>query len=73
MYATPGGNRPAQGGYFQILLPFFGVLYTLCNEMNLWMCFPAHLRIVPFDRLVLDNVNGRVISFTNLYIPGLTL
>ncbi|EFY91395.1 hypothetical protein MAC_02558 [Metarhizium acridum CQMa 102] len=43
------------------------------HEMNLWMRLPQHPNIVPFDRLVLDEVNGRVVGFTTLYIPGGTL
>ncbi|KAG8418349.1 hypothetical protein J3458_005770 [Metarhizium acridum] len=41
--------------------------------MNLWMRLPQHPNIVPLDRLVLDEVNGRVVGFTTLYIPGGTL
>ncbi|KAL6898574.1 hypothetical protein GGI43DRAFT_80736 [Trichoderma evansii] len=48
-------------------------LYKLWHEMNLWMRLPAHANIVPFDRLVLDELHGNVVGFTTLYIPGGTL
>lgn len=39
--------------------------------MNLWMRLPRHDRnIVPFDRVIIDELEGRVIGFTNAYIPG---
>lgn len=41
--------------------------------MNVWMRLPAHPSIVPFDRLVLDELRGHVVGFTSLYIPGGTL
>jgi serine/threonine protein kinase len=42
------------------------------DEMNLWMRLSHHRHpnIVPFDRLVLDEVRGGVVGFTTLYIPG---
>lgn len=43
------------------------------KEMNLWMRLPRHLNIVPFDRVVLDELEGRVVGFTNRYVPGGTL
>lgn len=43
------------------------------DEMNVWMRLPHHPNIVPFDRLVLDEVRGGVVGFTTLYIPGGTL
>jgi serine/threonine protein kinase len=41
--------------------------------MQLWMRLPAHPNIVPFDRVVVDEIHGRVIGFTSKYIPGGTL
>ncbi|KAK7439755.1 hypothetical protein Landi51_11024 [Colletotrichum acutatum] len=43
------------------------------NELNLWMRLPRHPNIVPFDRLVVDELKGRVVGFTSVYIPGGTL
>ncbi|KAI4870626.1 hypothetical protein F4820DRAFT_442913 [Hypoxylon rubiginosum] len=40
------------------------------KEMNLWMRLPRHSNIVPFDRVVVDELEGRVIGFTNDYVPG---
>ncbi|KAI0967061.1 hypothetical protein F4678DRAFT_258311 [Xylaria arbuscula] len=48
-------------------------LYKLWNEMNLWMRLPPHPHIVPFDRIVLEEVNNCVVGFTSLYIPGGTI
>lgn len=38
--------------------------------MNLWMRLPRHPNIVPFDRVVIDELEGRVIGFTNDYVSG---
>ncbi|KAH9989103.1 kinase-like domain-containing protein [Xylariaceae sp. FL0662B] len=43
------------------------------KEMNLWMRLPRHPNIVPFDRVVVDELEGRVVGFTNDYVPGGTL
>ncbi|EEU39923.1 uncharacterized protein NECHADRAFT_39507 [Fusarium vanettenii 77-13-4] len=43
------------------------------KEMNLWMRLPCHPNIVPFDRVVLDELEGRVVGFTNRYVSGGTL
>ncbi|UNI23988.1 hypothetical protein JDV02_009771 [Purpureocillium takamizusanense] len=40
------------------------------KEMNLWMRLPRHPNIVPFDRIVVDELEGRVVGFTNVYVPG---
>ncbi|KAJ5205027.1 uncharacterized protein N7498_005906 [Penicillium cinerascens] len=43
------------------------------KEMNLLSKLPPHPNIVPFDRIVLEDVESRVIGFTTKYIPGGTL
>ncbi|RSL94490.1 hypothetical protein CEP52_012596 [Fusarium oligoseptatum] len=43
------------------------------KEMNLWMRLPRHPNIVPFDRVVLDELEGRVVGFTSRYVSGGTL
>lgn len=48
-------------------------LQKVWHEMNLWMRLPPHANIVPFDRLVLDELHGHVVGFTTLYIPNGTL
>jgi serine/threonine protein kinase len=40
------------------------------KEMNLWMRLPRHPNIVPFDRVVVDELEGRVVGFTSVYVPG---
>lgn len=46
---------------------------TFWKEAEIWMRLPPHPNIVPFDRLVLDEMHGNVVGFTSLYIPGGTL
>ncbi|KAJ5285878.1 hypothetical protein N7524_001184 [Penicillium chrysogenum] len=43
------------------------------KEMNLLSKLPPHPNIIPFDRIVLEDVESRVIGFTTKYIPGGTL
>lgn len=43
------------------------------DELNLIKSLPPHPNLVPFDRVVLDDVESRVIGFTTKYIPGGTL
>lgn len=40
------------------------------KEMNLLSKLPPHPNIIPFDRVVLEDVESRVIGFTTKYIPG---
>lgn len=40
------------------------------DELHLHKSLPPHPNIVPFDRVVLDDVESRVIGFTTKYIPG---
>lgn len=43
------------------------------SEMCLWLRLPPHPNIVPFDRLVLDELRGRPVGFTTRYVPGGTV
>ncbi|KAJ5571457.1 hypothetical protein N7535_005117 [Penicillium sp. DV-2018c] len=43
------------------------------KEMNLLSKLPPHPNLIPFDRIVLEDVESRVIGFTTKYIPGGTL
>lgn len=43
------------------------------KEMNLLSKLPPHPNIIPFDRIILEDVESRVIGFTTKYIPGGTL
>ncbi|KAF4975551.1 hypothetical protein FZEAL_7666 [Fusarium zealandicum] len=40
------------------------------KEMHLWMHLPSHPNIVPFDRVVVDELEGHVVGFTSSYVPG---
>ncbi|KAI2470697.1 hypothetical protein F4781DRAFT_389488 [Annulohypoxylon bovei var. microspora] len=55
---------------YYFLAQFVGKIWT---ELNLWMRLPQHQNIVPFDRIVLDELEGQVVGFTSLYIPGGTI
>lgn len=43
------------------------------DELNLLKSLPPHPNIVPFDRIVLEDVESHVIGFTTKYISGGTL
>ncbi|KAI0197293.1 kinase-like domain-containing protein [Xylaria flabelliformis] len=40
------------------------------KEINLWIRLPLHPNIVTFDKIVLDELEGRVVGFTSSYVPG---
>ncbi|KAL9072452.1 MAG: hypothetical protein Q9157_005098 [Trypethelium eluteriae] len=42
-------------------------------EMHLLKSLPRHANLIPFDSVVLDDVESRVLGFTTTYIPGGTL
>ncbi|KAJ5084796.1 hypothetical protein NUU61_009375 [Penicillium alfredii] len=48
-------------------------LHMAWNELNLLKSLPPHPNLIPFDRVVLEDVESRVIGFTTKYIPGGTL
>ncbi|KAF4449672.1 hypothetical protein F53441_7072 [Fusarium austroafricanum] len=48
-------------------------LHMAWDELHLLKSLPPHENIVPFDRVVLEDVERRVIGFTTKYIPGGTL
>ncbi|KAI1137622.1 hypothetical protein F5Y05DRAFT_387755 [Hypoxylon sp. FL0543] len=52
---------------------FLQFLHRRWDEMNLWIRLPSHPNIVPFDRIVIDEVNGNFVGFTTLFIPGGTI
>ncbi|KAI1407555.1 hypothetical protein F5Y13DRAFT_174652 [Hypoxylon sp. FL1857] len=52
---------------------FLQFIHRRWDEMNIWIRLPPHPNIVPFDRIVLDEVNGNFVGFTTLYIPGGTV
>lgn len=72
-YASPnsGGSKKVVFKYY--FLDRF--LFRRWDELNIWMRLPPHPFIVPFDRLVVDELHGRevVVGFTSVYIPGGTV
>lgn len=50
-------------------------LFNRWDEIQIWMRLPLHPNIAPFDRLVVDKLDGRdvVVGFTSRFIPGGTL
>ncbi|CAG2006483.1 unnamed protein product [Fusarium graminearum] len=40
------------------------------KEMSMWMRLPWHPNIVSFDRFVIDELNGSVVGFNSIYVPG---
>ncbi|CAK7269009.1 hypothetical protein SEPCBS119000_003350 [Sporothrix epigloea] len=70
---TAGGVAVDTKAVFKYWFMFNG-MYRNWPELQLWARLPRdHPHIVPFDAIVLDHVRGRVIGFTNAYIPGGTL
>ncbi|CAG8887275.1 unnamed protein product [Penicillium egyptiacum] len=43
------------------------------DELNIFNSLPPHPNIIPFDRVVVEDQESRVIGFTTKYIPGGTL
>ncbi|KAJ5573876.1 uncharacterized protein N7459_008303 [Penicillium hispanicum] len=43
------------------------------DELNLLKSLPPHPNLIPFDHVVLEDIESRVIGFTTKYIPGGTL
>ncbi|RAL62671.1 hypothetical protein DID88_004514 [Monilinia fructigena] len=43
------------------------------DEINIVKSLPLHPNIVPFDSVIIEDVESRVIGFTTKYIPGGTL
>lgn len=43
------------------------------DKLNILKSLPPHPNIIPFDRVVLEDQESRVIGFTTKYIPGGTL
>jgi hypothetical protein len=55
---------------FKYYLQYQGTA-RLWTELNICMRLPAHQNIVPFDRVVIED--GKVVGFTNLFIPSGTI
>lgn len=50
-------------------------MFNRWDELQIWMRLPLHPNIAPFDRLVVDKLEGRdvLVGFTSRFIPGGTL
>lgn len=72
-YASPNSGGPKQVVFKYYFLDRF--LFRRWDELNIWMRLPSHPFIVPFDRLVVDQLEGRdvVVGFTSVYISGGTI
>lgn len=71
-YALPSG------GTKQVVFKYYFLdrfIFRRWDELNIWMHLLSHPFIVPFDRLVVDELEGRkvVVGFTSVYIPGGTV
>ncbi|KAM0455703.1 hypothetical protein ACHAPV_002790 [Trichoderma viride] len=44
--------------------------YRFWTELNVWMRLSHHPNIVSIDKIVLDEIHGRIVGFTTPYIPG---
>ncbi|KAJ8129783.1 hypothetical protein O1611_g3847 [Lasiodiplodia mahajangana] len=62
---TPCSGASAIKAVFKYYF-FWQLAYASWKEMNLWMRLPRHSNIVPFDRIVLDELEGRVVDLLNL-------
>lgn len=43
------------------------------HEINLWIRLPKHPNIVPFDSIIVDELEGQIVGFTTTFVPGGTL
>ncbi|OAQ99879.1 hypothetical protein LLEC1_07008 [Akanthomyces lecanii] len=71
MVVKPRSIRPEE----KLVFKYFFLLQHLdfnWHEMSLW-CRLEHPTIVPFDSVIVDEVEGHVVGFTSKYIAGGTL
>lgn len=69
LYEDESGN-PQKVAFKFNPIPKDRRLQMAWDEVNLLKSLPTHPNIVPFDRVVLEDVESRVIGFTTKYIPG---
>lgn len=67
-----------QRGNEQVAFKYYFVqqfIFWRWDEFQIWMRLPPHPNITPFDRLVVDELDGRQVwvGFTSRFIPGGTL
>lgn len=63
------GPGKSQLGIFKYAMIWLH-LARIWNEMQIMMALPRHELIVPFGRIVLDDVEPRILGFTVPFIPG---
>ncbi|KND94644.1 hypothetical protein TOPH_00756, partial [Tolypocladium ophioglossoides CBS 100239] len=68
----PQSPEPTKKLIFKYYFLFQHISFTW-DEMNLWIRLPRHPNIVPFDKIVVDEIEGRFVGFTTVYITGGTL
>lgn len=74
--STPQHESPIHAKARQVAFKYYFVSQfqdRLWEEMYLWMRLPKHPNIVTFDRVVTDELKGRVVGFTSRFIKGDTL
>ncbi|EHK17297.1 uncharacterized protein TRIVIDRAFT_42157 [Trichoderma virens Gv29-8] len=72
LVACPQSSDPSKRLIFKYYFLFQHLSFAW-HEMNLWIRLPKHPNIVPFDSIVIDELEGRFVGFTTIYIPGGTL
>ncbi|KZF24031.1 hypothetical protein L228DRAFT_255352 [Xylona heveae TC161] len=48
-------------------------LARIWREMHLFKSLPTHPNIIAFDRIVVDDIESRILGFATIYVPGGTL
>ncbi|KAJ4163720.1 hypothetical protein LMH87_005429 [Akanthomyces muscarius] len=71
MVVKPRSKRPQEKFVFKYFFLFQHLDFNW-HEMGIW-CRVKHPSIVPFDSVVVDELEGHCVGFTSRYIPGGTL
>ncbi|KAL7918878.1 hypothetical protein ACQKWADRAFT_302785 [Trichoderma austrokoningii] len=69
LVVCPQSSEPTRKLVFKYYFLFQHVSFAW-HEMSLWIRLPKHPNIVPFDNIVVDELEGRFVGFTTVYIPG---
>lgn len=72
LVVCPQSSEPTKKLIFKYYF-LYAHLFSEWHEMSLWIRLPKHPNIVPFDSIVVDEIEGRFVGFTTEYIPGGTL
>lgn len=65
-------DGPVSKGFFKYNL-VQQYIHNLWHEINLLLRLPPHPHILTFDRVVVDEFEGRVVGFTSVFVPGGTI